>query len=89
MSVSTSTDRAPARNKVRAHAETVAPVVSTSSIKQMRRPLIAFIRCGLNAPWTLRARPARLSRPCDGVGRFSSVRFVKGKVSDQTVVQGF
>src|ERR1700679_2529563 len=74
-SVRTSTLRAPDRFRVRAQADTVAPVVNTSSISSTVRPLTASARFGAirNAPRTLRRRAlADGISPWLGVGRIRS-----------------
>src|SRR3984957_18481343 len=68
---STSTEAALARSNARAQASTVAPEVSTSSIRTTRRPWIRDCRSAatLNAPCTLLARSFRDRPICCWVGR--------------------
>src|SRR5262249_24464394 len=67
---STSTLAAPARNRARAQPSTVAPDVSTSSIRTSRRPVTAALPSSgtRKAPWTFAARSVRDRPTCCAVG---------------------
>src|SRR5690606_4316402 len=67
--VSTSTRRAPASRRVRAASRQVAPVVSTSSTRRIRRPLTLFPSVTTKAFFRFRRRAASSSPTWGRVGR--------------------